>query len=49
MRKLIRSTSLILTGVQGVMEGAIIYSVNPAKSLDGLADVIHESALVSST
>lgn len=49
MRKDISSTGLILTGVQGVMEVTIIYSVNPDKSLDGLAGVIHQAALVLST
>lgn len=49
LRKHISSTSLILTGVQGVMEVTIIYAVNPDKSLDGLAGVIHQPALVLST
>lgn len=34
-----------LTGVQGGMEATIIYSVNPDKSFDGFADVIHQPVL----
>lgn len=49
MKKYISSTSLILTGAQGVMEAIIIYSVNPDQSLDGLAGVIHLAALILRT
>ena len=49
MRKYISSTSLVLTGAQGVMEIIIIYPVNPDQSLDGFVGVTHLAALVLRT